>query len=497
MKELRTRFFNPLDLRRDERGRDQKSSNPMNYSIVVSLIMVLAVALLATACASNRQYRTSSDAYNKTADEAWQDPENRAIVETTPEYSAGFVEFDEEGWFWNPDQVKQVKEMIRKQANTSANTNPAGIVLLVFVHGWKNNAARDCGNVKTFRTALQELHKAEEEQSAQAGRTPRKIVGVYCGWRGLAATMEPFKELSIWDRKSTAHKVGGCGAMTQFFVELEKIQDESNATIQTNGPRTELIIVGHSFGAAAVYSAISQFVTERFVDAAEQNVPLKPLGDQVILLNPAFEASRHFNLNRLATTLAKYPDAQRPVLSIFTSQGDWATHHFLPLGQFFATMFESFQTKDQRHATREAVGWYQPFVTHTLEYNKAAVLGGSAPHSTYNVAAKQHLLHNAEGLGESVKNVHEQRQKWVPNNTVPQTYEFDDCILKPRSTFRPGDPFLVVAVDKQIMKDHDDINNKVMVNFLREYIQFCHQTNAVAALPKSRLINGREKAEKY
>jgi hypothetical protein len=29
-------------------------------------------------------------------------------------------------------------------------------------------------------------------------------------------------------------------------------------------------------------------------------------------------------------------------------------------------------------------------------------------------------------------------------------------------------------VDKKIMKDHDDIDNPVMLNFLREYMQFCH-----------------------
>jgi hypothetical protein len=32
---------------------------------------------------------------------------------------------------------------------------------------------------------------------------------------------------------------------------------------------------------------------------------------------------------------------------------------------------------------------------------------------------------------------------------------------------------VVVSVDKQIMKDHDDIGNPVLINFLQEYIPFC------------------------
>ena len=35
------------------------------------------------------------------------------------------------------------------------------------------------------------------------------------------------------------------------------------------------------------------------------------MGDVVILLNPAFEASRHYNLNELAVSISQYPEAQR------------------------------------------------------------------------------------------------------------------------------------------------------------------------------------------
>ena len=130
--------------------------------------------------------------------------------------------------------------------------------------------------------------------------------------------------------------------------------------------------MGHSFGGAAVYSALSQIVTERFVDTIPHGEPLKPLGDQVILLNPAFEASRHYDLNQMAVSIGQYPTNQRPVLSIFTSKGDWATHYAFPIGRFISTMFEKNRDEQQKTANRDAVGWFTPFITHDLIFNTNA-----------------------------------------------------------------------------------------------------------------------------
>jgi hypothetical protein len=160
------------------------------------------------------------------------------------------------------------------------------------------------------------------------------------------------------------------------------------------------------------------------------------------------------------------------VLSIFTSTGDWATHYAFPIGRFFSTIFEKNRDALQKRAERDAVGWFPTFVTHDLLYNTnaEAMAGGN---STLNPATKQHELHDRDQLRASINNVHAQRAKWHPNNRTAATYYFDDSILQPRAHFRPGDPFLIVSVDKKIMKDHDDITNPVLINFLGEYILFC------------------------
>src|SRR5258708_1698139 len=288
----------------------------MNITLILAAIAACALVLFSFGCTANRPYRTSTATC--VTDPPGQDCTD-AVIESTPDYKLGFVEFDDQGWFWSAEQLNAVTKMIQDEGRGPSN-EARGIIIALFVHGWKNNADFNNTNVVNFRKALRNLKKAEVIQSEQDKRVPRQIVGVYGGWRGLSARIEPFKELSFYERKNTAHKVGGYGALARLLIDLENLQKAANQRIGKNETRTELIIVGHSFGGGALYSALSQIVLERFEQTIEQGHPLKPLGDQVILLNPAFEASRHFNLNKLATSIEKYPDSQRPVLSIFTSE---------------------------------------------------------------------------------------------------------------------------------------------------------------------------------
>lgn len=437
--------------------------------ILAGVGAVCVISMLA-GCTANRQYRTSL-----VPCETGHPGANctDAVIESTADYKLGFVEFDDQGSFWNRDQLKAIEKMIQSEAGIGQSGGARGIIMVLFVHGWKNNAAYGNTNVEMFRATLKELNQAEKIQN---GGNARQIVGIYAGWRGLSVKSDFFpplgKELTFWSRKRAAHKVGG-GAMTELLVNLEQLQETANKSIQPPEPRCGFIIIGHSFGGAAVYSAIYQMVTERSVETIQQDQPLKPLGDQVILLNPAFEALRHYNLNELALSIPKYPDSQRPVLSIFTSKGDTATGFWFPTGRFFSTLFQKFRHDEpQRAADRTAVGWFHPFVTHDLIYDATNKAMAS---STLNLQSGKHELHHTQKLQKSIDNIHEQRKKWQPNAPKPAEYSFDDCTLKPKDNFRPGDPFLIVSVDKKIMKDHSDITNPVLINFLREYIQFCQK----------------------
>jgi hypothetical protein len=444
----------------------------MNPSIAALAIVLSAMALTMIGCTSNLPFRTNLEPGSPGADPS------KAVIEAWPDFKLGFVEFDDQGWFWDHRQAVVVEEMVRKEAGLcGAPAAAKGIILVAFVHGWKDNAAYDGFGVRSFRTILQKLSDGEKVQALDEKRAARQVVGVYVGWRGLTATWEPFKELSFWERKDTAHKVGGYGAMTQLLTELENIQKDSLDALAPDAPRTELIIIGHSFGGAAVYSALSQIIVQRFVNSVAlpppKNKRLKPLGDQIILLNPAFEAGRHYDLNQMAVAIKDYPKDQRPVLSIFTSEGDWATHYVFPIGRIFSTLFDSYRpNSDQRSANLNAVGWFEPFITHHLCYDPKASFPISEPSSPAPTTQAQELSESAE-LVQSVRIVETQRGKWRPGRHPPVTYNFDKTVLEPVDSFTPGDPFLVVSVDKQIMKDHTDIANPTLIKFIREYIQFC------------------------
>jgi len=170
----------------------------MNISLVVPAVIVCAALLFVVGCTANRPYRTSFTPCNPAQTGA--DCTN-AVIESTPDYKLGFVEFDDQGWFWNRQQLKAVEQMIRTEAGIGQTNQARGIVIVLFVHGWKNNAAFDNENVEMFRATLKQMNTIE---TVQTNHAPRNIVGVYAGWRGLSAEWEPFKELSFWEQEHGA-----------------------------------------------------------------------------------------------------------------------------------------------------------------------------------------------------------------------------------------------------------------------------------------------------
>jgi len=156
-----------------------------------------------------------------------------------------------------------------------------GVIIVAFAHGWKHNAAWDDGNVQAFRTVLSELQALEITNSTRLAIPPRKVIGVYLGWRGLSQTWAGLKELTFWERKRTAHAVGQ-GAVSEALVELEEIRKRSRIQHKEEESRnmrqpTMLIVVGHSFGGAVVYSAIAPLLQEHLIDVIDSEG--KPIRD--------------------------------------------------------------------------------------------------------------------------------------------------------------------------------------------------------------------------
>src|SRR6266536_3539250 len=88
----------------------------MNASLSRLAVAAGAVVLFTVGCASNRPFRTSSTPCDTTQSNA---VGTKAVIETTPEYKLGFVEFDDQGWFWDREQLKTVEKMIQTEAGLS------------------------------------------------------------------------------------------------------------------------------------------------------------------------------------------------------------------------------------------------------------------------------------------------------------------------------------------------------------------------------------------
>jgi hypothetical protein len=92
-------------------------------------------------------------------------------------------------------------------------------------------------------------------------------------------------------------------------------------------------------------------------------------GDMVVLLNPAFEASRYIPLRNAArlpagASIARY---QAPILVVITSRADWATRYAFPAGRLISTALQRpTSSSEQGKSIGHTPGHMDGLVTHEL-----------------------------------------------------------------------------------------------------------------------------------
>ncbi|WP_306536921.1 alpha/beta hydrolase [Geobacter sp.] len=419
-------------------------------------IIGLALATLLVACVRNEPYRTVYEPCTVAQKGA---ECRKSSLEQNDEYLLGFVEFDDQGWFWDRKQADTLIDRLLEKDELES-----GLLMVVYVHGWRHNASFDDNNVASFRETLKRIYSYEHLASQSEGRPERKVAGIYVGWRGLSANVEPFRTFSFWDRKNTADKVGH-GALTDLLVRLEEVQFSHLKVYDSTKSRlaqTKLIVVGHSFGGEMVYSALSQILIDRFSGDAESP---QTFGDLVILVNPAFEASRFTPLHDLAGVRKWYADGQLPLVAIFTSETDQATKAAFPIGRHLSTLFEKYRPDGdvQKQADRQAVGHFAPYRTHELRPRPAAEAAAPQASEAEKKVADVTDFRNAKSA----------RQQWIDlSSRNGWSLDLGSARLTHQGKSLPRNPLYVVAVDKQIIKDHGDIWNPRFLDFMRQFILF-------------------------
>ncbi len=431
----------------------------------VNALLVVWLAVGLAACTTKRPYRIAEQRIRTsileiTNDEAHRAKVERHCVEEHPDFALAFVEFDDQGQLWEPAQVDAAEMLVSEEAGGEQGP---GAVVVVFVHGWRHNASVCDENVVCFREVLTGLDNLERLQAAASGYEPRRVVGIYLGWRGLTAKLPGPREMTFYGRRAAAHRIGQ-GDVLSVLRRFEAVRDRLNR----DADRSRLVIVGHSFGGALIYSAIASLLEERLASAPEGAV-VEGVGDLVVLINPAFEAARYTPIHEMSAARADYGATQPAALVVVTSESDSATRKFFRLGRMLSTLFKRGLTKERKRQVRTAVGHYVPYRTHWME--PAASRGELLPDIVERTAGEARGFRGCRCRYIEVGSLSAAEIEISADTVDPQSMIFAGVDLQPTDTEDPGlNPFVMIGTTDEVVTNHNGIYNRIFIDFLRSFV---------------------------
>lgn len=438
---------------------------------LIRIFIVINIALVVLGCSHNEIYRDKYTDFCEysTTNQCEKNALQRFYPNSNEEFYLSFVEYDDQGQLRDPEQKNAVINQYYKLAAFD------DVLVITFVHGWHHNAGPGDSNIKDFREKVLKRIAADEFSAAErAGRPARKVLGVYVGWRGESIEMPGVNVLTFWDRKNTAHKVGQLG-VTEFLLKLEELVNTKKKIGEDQKPNnsSKMVVVGHSFGGAVVFSSLQKILMERFIDSREDKnfaSDAKGFGDLVVLVNPAFEAIRFASLFDLSQEgCRKYFDTQLPKLAILTSEADWATGLAFPIGRTFSTFFDSHKTVERHTCSQPGRAGVKPFKLKEGSADRTAV-GHFEEYLTHDLIPDGDI--NSANLNYQLAQLH---QVWVTNQGE---MKFAGSQLKSRGISTYLNPYLNVRVDKQLSGGHNDIWQPELVSFIKDLI-------LISTIPKS------------
>ena len=456
------------------------------------LCMALALAAVA-ACTSPRPHKVSTGAGDidcgvETSLSDVRCFERTPEMSTAPPYTLHFVEFDDQGWLYpGPKDDGYAAEMGSAHAQLDRAVEDVAarlarnerVLLLVYVHGWKHGAAHDDRDVKRFRQMLSDAAVLDEKArgSGAATASARSVVGIYVGWRGAGrySHSNPLVYLTFWTRKNAALHVSE-GAPRELFARIRALRERWNAE-DAGRPRLRTVVMGHSFGGWVVFSALSPVILELFAKQADaggsaeawRRARLSSAADMVILVNPAFEATRYDPLHRLAQKM-RLSEYEPPALLVVTSNADGATGTAFPFGRFFNTLFQRpFVSDEEAYAAMRTPGWVERYVTHSLsgdgaDASKCPGWRGD-PGREDEKARSARMLEN----GAREKKRHDEWRAYN-NKSLQAGWEWQYCggTTLRHKAHPTHSPVWNVVTDGTVIPNHSDIMGEPLHAFLRQ-----------------------------
>jgi len=92
-------------------------------------------------------------------------------------YSVCTVEFDDQGEFWDPEQLESTISHIRDACEEGAGySSKTEVIVITFIHGWMHNATPEDANLGHFIDLISRRASAEQRFADGAGR-PNLFLG--------------------------------------------------------------------------------------------------------------------------------------------------------------------------------------------------------------------------------------------------------------------------------------------------------------------------------
>lgn len=289
---------------------------------------VCVLGLVLAGCAANQPYHLGEA------------PTETAVTPVTSEtakdiYRLAFLEFDEQGDFWDREQLRKTVQAIRDTGRP--------ILLVSYIHGWQNNSnSKDADDVSQFRGLLARL---TADQTVQMSGL--QVFGVYFSWRGrIVHKVNPLidavtwvaKESSFYSRKNAATRISSSTPITEAIFTLIK-----TARRDTPG-NSRCVVIGHSFGALVLEKALAQALVGTWLyeeppvsgDPKPRSFTVYKPADLILLVNSAAESiysKEMIDMYRDTTPLRGSPH-----VIVISSDADKATGLAFPIGTKLSNM---------------------------------------------------------------------------------------------------------------------------------------------------------------
>jgi hypothetical protein len=375
----------------------------------------------------------------------------------------------------NDGQLSQLEHAVETEARNGLFQR--GVTVIVFVHGWDNNAQENNRNLRNFRSLLARAAGGEK-------RDGRGVLGVYLSWRGKSLA-KPLKAFTYWGRGRAAETIGQ-GIMVEVLARIRNIhwlvaegarsRGRSRQGIYQN---SRLVLIGHSFGGRALYNAVAAGMETNFLQPywAARSFPqaqgrramqiqmrrASGFGDLVLLINPAIKSLpyRKIDYAMRSNTTVNYDPKQPVLMMVLSATNDTPNKSYLPVGEMFGNRFrdvtapQSARTEAKQNVT--ALGHFQRFHSHRLvERNGRVELQRVPEFFTY---------------------------RGLPVKTLrSRLMQLDGVITDPE----PGLlPYMMVSVDPKIINGHSGFwpdKNPLAYQFVESFISA--QNRAVGAARK-------------